>query len=64
MKYLLYVIGGGWALLGFGNIVGGPWTEPGSETILVFSLIFNTVLFIIPGLGLAALGSLFGTKSR
>jgi len=38
-----------WALIGFGNIFLMPWTSSSVE-FLTFGLIFNMILFILPGL--------------
>jgi hypothetical protein len=53
---LLQVVGAIWAVIGFANLVG-MFATPGVSTgIGTFGLIFNMVLFVIPGLGLFALG--------
>lgn len=38
-----------WAVIGFGNIFMMPWTKSSVE-FLTFGLIFNMILFILPGL--------------
>jgi hypothetical protein len=51
------VVGGIWALLGAINIIGNPnWLTPSPALSLVFALILNMVLFIIPGLVLCGIG--------
>ena len=57
MGTLLQVIGFGWALLGLGNLVGMFGKGP-SEGLATFGLLLNVVLFILPGLGLGALGTM------
>ena len=49
------VVGFGWALLGAANIEQMPWGGE-SSGVLTFGLIFNMVLFVLPGLGVGALG--------
>lgn len=56
MGTLLQIIGGIWALIGFGNLVGMPWTG-GNTNVLTFGLIFNMLLFVVPGLIVLGLGS-------
>jgi hypothetical protein len=56
MGGVLMVVGFGWALLGASNIFGMPWGEGESEGILMFGLIFNMIIFVLPGLGVGALG--------
>ncbi len=63
MGILLIVIGLFWAVIGFGNIVSG-FSKGLSETMGLFSLIFNFVLFILPGLGVAGIGALIRKKSK
>ncbi|NJM10001.1 MAG: SHOCT domain-containing protein [Bdellovibrionaceae bacterium] len=56
MGTLLKVIGAIWALVGFGNLVMMPWTEA-SEGVLTFGLMFNMLLFVVPGLIVYGIGS-------
>jgi hypothetical protein len=56
MPTLLKIIGGIWALVGLGNILVMPWNDS-SYTVLILGLIFNMVLFVIPGLILFGLGA-------
>jgi hypothetical protein len=58
---LLLIVGAGWAILGLGNIVMMPWAEGGG--VLTFGVIFNMVLFILPGLILAGIGSALRKRS-
>src|SRR5262249_28590621 len=56
MGLLLKIVGSVWALLGAGNIIGMPW-DKGSSLILTFGLIFNMLLFVIPGLVVYGIGA-------
>ena len=53
MKTLIKVVGVVWAILGVWNIVLMPWA--GSLGLLTFGMIFNMVLFVMPGLVLYAI---------
>lgn len=57
MSILLRLVGVFWAIIGVGNLVTMPWTEGGNETLLGFGLIFNMLLFILPGLIVYGIGS-------
>jgi len=61
MGTLLKVVGAIWALIGLGNLIGMPWTES-SDGVLTFGLMFNMLLFVIPGLIVYGIGS--GIKKR
>jgi len=61
MGTLLKVVGAIWALLGLGNLIRMPWTES-SNGVLTFGLMFNMLLFVIPGLIVYGIGS--GIKKR
>lgn len=63
MGTLLIVIGGVWALIGGGNIVGMPWTS-GASGILTMGLMFNMLVFVFPGLILVGLGSRMRSKKQ
>lgn len=54
MAQLLRFVGGGWALMGLINIVL-MFPDAGGNTI-TFGLIFNMLLFIMPGLVVYAAG--------
>jgi len=58
MANLLKIIGIIWAVIGAGNVVlmFGKLGS-GHETLGAIGLIFNFVLFILPGLGLAGIGA-------
>jgi hypothetical protein len=60
---LLIIVGLFWAIIGFGNIISG-FSKGISETMGLFSLIFNFVLFILPGLAIAGIGALIRKKSK
>ena len=52
---VLLVVGIGWALLGLGNMLS-IFTGDVSEGIALFGVIFNMVLFVLPGLICAGIG--------
>jgi hypothetical protein len=56
MDTLLRIVGGIWAIIGAANIIMMPWNKSG-EGLLAFGLIFNVLLFIIPGLILYGIGA-------
>lgn len=56
MSLLLRIVGAVWAVLGVANIIGMFAGGPVPTGIGSFGLIFNMVLFVIPGLGLLAIG--------
>ncbi len=51
------VIGAILAIIGAWNVIAMPWTEPGRETLLGIGLIFNMLLFILPGLVVYGIGA-------
>jgi len=61
MGALLKVVGVIWALIGLGNLIGMPWAE-NSSGLLTFGLMFNMLLFVIPGLVVYGIGA--GIKKR
>lgn len=64
MSLLLRIVGGIWAVLGVGNLVG-MFSTPGlGSGIGTFGLIFNMVLFVIPGLGLLAIGHRMNSRAE
>jgi hypothetical protein len=64
MSKLLKVIGIIWAAIGALNIISMfVNVGTGHETLAAFGLIFNFVLFIVPGLGLAGVGALLNRKN-
>jgi hypothetical protein len=66
MGTLLIVVGLVWAGIGLLNLVMMPWAEfePGSA-LGTTGLMFNMLLFVLPGLGVAGIGSaLTKRKSR
>jgi hypothetical protein len=63
MSKLLKVIGIIWAAIGALNVIGMFVSiGTGHETLAAFGLIFNFVLFVMPGLGLAGVGALLNNK--
>ena len=63
MALLLKIVGAVWALIGMANISGMPWKEFSSGW-LTFGLLFNMLLFIVPGLILYGLGALVARRRR
>ena len=61
MGTLLKVVGGFWALIGFGNLVMSPWTTA-APIVLGLGLMFNVICFVLPGLVVAGIGSVIGNK--
>lgn len=59
MDKVLRIIGLVWFALGAGNLILG-FQRLSSSTVATFALIFNMVLFIIPGLILYAVGERMG----
>jgi hypothetical protein len=55
MMILIQIVGALWAVIGVANIVTSP---PTAGPVGGFVLLFNGVLFVIPGLALFALGSM------
>jgi hypothetical protein len=61
MGLLFLLVGSGWALIGVAHFV--ITSHKGlSENGMVFSFIFNTVPFVLPGLMLAGVGSLLRSR--
>lgn len=63
MGIFLVVVGGLWAVIGIGNLIGMPWTTM-ETTMASIGLVVNMVLFIIPGLILAGLGVMIENKKK
>ncbi|QXE86012.1 zinc ribbon domain-containing protein [Geomonas nitrogeniifigens] len=65
MRTLLRIVGVVWTILGIMNITESPSMQAGAKSLIgpEFVILFNVVLFIIPGLVLAGLGSLIKRKS-
>jgi hypothetical protein len=63
MDLLLKVVGAVWAVIGAANIVGMPW-DKGSTGILTFGLMFNMLLFVIPGLVVYGIGAGISRRRR
>lgn len=49
MRGFVKIVGGVWALIGVGNIIGMPWGTTGSG-MLTLGLILNMILFFFPGM--------------
>lgn len=63
MGILLMLIGYGWAAIGAGNLLMADWGTM-SEGVMVFVLIFNGLLFVLPGLIVGGLGGLMRRKGK
>jgi hypothetical protein len=60
---ILLVVGSFWAIIGFANC-GGMFSQPDiGSGVATFGLIFNTVLFVLPGLICAGVGQHLRTKA-
>ena len=55
-------IGGLWAILGVWKVVSVA--SNGDTVLLAFALIFNVVLFMLPGLIVVGIGTLLLTKAK
>lgn len=55
MAKLLQWIGGAMAVLGFGNLIYTPWIAGGQDHLLG-SLVFNMLLFVVPGCFIYGIG--------
>ena len=68
MRTLLRVVGGIWALIGVGNIFMSPAFDPSnkafSQTSSAVVLLFNILIFVIPGLLVAGIGSIIKKKAK
>jgi hypothetical protein len=60
---VLQVIGFGWALLGFGNLIGMFSKEVG-EGLQILGLMVNVLLFILPGLVVGGLGTVMKGRRK
>lgn len=55
----LIVVGGGWALLGVGNVLYNAVTmQNASDTMLGMMVIMSGAVYVFPGLVLAGIGAL------
>ena len=63
MGTLLQVIGFGWALLGFGNLVG-MFSKDIGQGLQILGLMFNVLLFILPGLVVGGLGTVMNNRRK
>lgn len=56
---VLFIIGASWSVIGFGNIIGtlsAPSAE-GRSTMIAIGLMFNMLVFILPGLVVLGIGT-------
>jgi hypothetical protein len=56
MGALLMIVGLIWTAIGVGNLIGMPWTTPNQETLFGMGPMFNVLLFVLPGVLVAAVG--------
>lgn len=63
MGLLFIIIGVGWALIGVGNFMG-TLNAHASDTMIGFSMIFQFILFIFPGLVLMGIGQMMRNKAK
>lgn len=63
MGILLMIVGYGWAALGVANIFMMDWANI-SEAAGGFGLMFNGLLFILPGLVVGGIGSMIRGRSK
>lgn len=63
MASLLRIVGALWAIVGVLNLIGMPWQTSG-QGLLTFGLMFNVLLFILPGLVLIGIGEAISRRSK
>ncbi|WP_028326176.1 SHOCT domain-containing protein [Desulfatirhabdium butyrativorans] len=63
MAKMLQWIGGILALLGFGNLIYTPWIASG-ENSLLNGLLFNGMLFVVPGSIVYGIGVAMAIRAR
>jgi hypothetical protein len=56
MGLLLKIVGAIWAIVGVFNILTSPLFPGGTEAGILALLMYNTLLFILPGMGVYGLG--------
>jgi hypothetical protein len=64
MGMLLMILGFGWAIIGGANIVLYDHWQGGSDAAIGFLLMFNMLLFILPGLAVGGVGKVLRAKSE
>jgi hypothetical protein len=62
MGLLLKIIGAIWAITGVVNIFMSPLFPGGTEAGILALLMYNALLFILPGMGVYALGVVMAKK--
>jgi hypothetical protein len=62
MGLLLKIIGVIWAIIGVGNILMSPLFPGGTEAGILALLMYNALLFILPGLGVFGIGVVMTKK--
>ncbi|MEZ5530936.1 MAG: hypothetical protein R3E69_00975 [Steroidobacteraceae bacterium] len=63
MATLLRIVGALWAVVGVLNLIGMPWRTSG-QGLLTFGLMFNVLLFILPGLVVIGIGEAISRRSK
>ena len=63
MASLLRIVGAIWAVIGVLNLFGMPW-QTSAEGLLTFGLMFNVLLFILPGLVVIGIGEAIARRSK
>jgi hypothetical protein len=63
MAVFLMVIGFGWAIIGFWNIIGMLARTDVSSGVGLFGFLLNMILFILPGLAIGGLGALLQRRN-
>lgn len=61
MSMFIRLVGLAWAFIGGGNIIMMPWSD-GGEMLLAGGVIFNGVLFILPGLVVYGIGAMIASN--
>lgn len=64
MDVLLKIVGGLWASLGALNVVVSCSIDPADSTAMLFGLVFNMFLFILPGLAVYGIGASISKKKK
>jgi hypothetical protein len=64
MGLLLKIIGVIWAIIGVSNIFMSPLFPGGTEAGILALLTYNALLFILPGMGVFAIGVVMAKKKR
>lgn len=63
MGVIFALIGGGWAIIGIANIINSPLLG-GSDVAVTGLLMFNVLLFVLPGLVVFGLGYMMSSSEQ